>query len=67
METVIRVTAKNVYGRNLLYPQNEQAKLLARIAGKDTLSLSHLQLAQKMGFTIEEVSTITRITEKLSA
>ena len=52
MNTLIEVTARSVYGRILLDPANEQARLLARIVGTATLSTGTLHLARGMGFDI---------------
>lgn len=52
MNTTILVEVRQVYGCTKVYPMNEQAKLLAGIAGTATLTPFTLQLAEKMGFTI---------------
>ena len=54
MDTQIVVLIKNVYGEELSYPVNEQAKLLAQIAGTTTLTPATLRLAHAMGFEIRQ-------------
>lgn len=55
MNTTILVEVRQVYGCTKVYPMNEQAKLLAGIAGTATLTPFTLQLAEKMGFTVTQV------------
>jgi len=46
----IQVLVKNVYGNDLLYPVNGQAKAAAELAGKRTLTVGDLRiLRDKMG------------------
>jgi hypothetical protein len=52
MENRIEVTARSVYGSMMLYPANDQAARLARIAGTKTLSLHTLREARGMGFEV---------------
>ena len=52
----ISVTVRNVYGRQLVYPANESAQLLARIAGTATLAPAVLKLAVQLGMTVTQVS-----------
>lgn len=54
MNNVINIRIDRVYGKCTIYPANEQAELLAKIAGTKTLTNSALQLAEQMGFTIME-------------
>lgn len=53
MNTLILVQQRNNYGAPAIYPMNEQAKLLAQIAGTKTLTHAALQAAQRMGFTVQ--------------
>ena len=53
---MIAVTVRNVYGRQLVYPANESAQLLARIAGTATLAPAVLKLAVQLGMTVTQVS-----------
>jgi hypothetical protein len=55
METKIEVTVRSVYGEDRVYPHNEQARLLAALVGTKTLTSRTLELAQALGFEIEEV------------
>ena len=52
---VIEVSVKSVYGNTLIYPANENAKLLAQIAGTKTINNQALALAERMGFSIVTV------------
>lgn len=51
---VIEIETKSVYGTVKFYPANEAAKTLAAIAGKTTLTVRDIQLARKLGHTVEE-------------
>lgn len=55
MDTVLRVRLREVYGRPTVYPVNPQAKLLAQLADTKTLTPHALNIARKMGFTVEYV------------
>lgn len=50
---LILVTLRDVYGETKAYPANEQARLLAEIAGTKTLTHRTLALAERMGATIQ--------------
>lgn len=52
MNATVEIEVRNVYGTPTIYPVNEQAKLLARIAGTKTLTHATLALAEQMGFAI---------------
>jgi hypothetical protein len=47
------VKPKDVYGRPMFYPVNNQAKILAQIAGSKTLTPAVLKLAKDLGATLE--------------
>ena len=53
---VVEVEVKSVYGNTLIYPANDAAKALARIAGKKTLSVSDLQNASQLGLEVVEIN-----------
>lgn len=53
----IEVEARNVFGKILVYPVNDNAKLLANIAGTKTLSVANLANAASLGLNIVEVTT----------
>ena len=48
----IEVTIKQVYGKELIYPANKEAKIFANIAGTRTLSVGVLQNAKALGFEV---------------
>jgi hypothetical protein len=57
---IAQIEVKEVYGNRTIYPVNDQAKLLAQIAGTKTLTVGTLNLAKKLGFVFEVVQpTIT--------
>lgn len=51
----IEVSVRLVYGKPLIYPVNEAAKVLASIAKVKSLSLSDLANARLLGFEVVEV------------
>lgn len=51
--------AKHVFGIRKLYPANEDAKLLAELAGTTTLLPRHIELARELGFAAEEVALLS--------
>jgi len=55
MNTVIVITIKSVYGRDTIYPVNDQAKRLANLVGTKTLTQQTIRDAMGMGFQIEYV------------
>jgi hypothetical protein len=52
---IAQIEVKEVYGNRTIYPVNEQARLLARIAGTKTLTIGTLNLAKQLGFVFEVV------------
>lgn len=57
MSKIIEVEVKSVYGNTLIYPKNDTARILAKIAGKKTLSSDDLNNAILLGLVVREVST----------
>lgn len=53
---VVQVEVKSVYGVNKIYPANEAAKILARIAGTKTLSTADLKNANALGLEVVEAN-----------
>ena len=61
MHLIIEVEVRDVYGKRTIYPSNEQAKALAKIAGTRTLTPAVLAVAvQDLG--AEVVLTGQRLT-----
>jgi hypothetical protein len=58
---IAQVEVKEVYGNKTIYPLNDQARLLARIAGTKTLTASTVILAKELGFTFEIVQPVSTI------
>jgi hypothetical protein len=52
---IAQIEVKEVYGNRTIYPVNDQARLLARIAGTKTLTNSTILLAKELGFHFEVV------------
>jgi len=51
----IKVTIKSVYGKELVYPVSEMAKLFAELLGRKTLVARDIQIIKQMGYTVEVV------------
>jgi len=54
MKNVV-VEVRCVYGVKLIYPANDNARLLAQLAGKKTLSAKDLHLICALGFEVTEI------------
>lgn len=54
-DRVLQVQVKNVYGKPVVYPANENAEFFAAIAGTKTLSTLVLSYARRLGFDIKQV------------
>lgn len=48
----IKVTIKNIYGVDKVFPADEKARLLAELAGTKTLTTSAIELIKKLGFKV---------------
>ena len=51
----VEIEIRAVYGRENIYPVNNQAKLFAEIAGQKTLSRAQLKAITELGFKIAVV------------
>ncbi len=49
----ILVSIKNVYGKEMIYPENTAAQVLADLTGKKTLSRNDIEKIKSLGFTVE--------------
>lgn len=49
----VKVTIKNVYGNELIYPVNRPAKLFANLTGKKTFDETDLETIKALEFKIE--------------
>ena len=59
-ETMLaQVEIKEVYGNKTIYPMNEQARLLASIAGTKTLTPLTISKAKELGFQFEVINQAT--------
>lgn len=57
MNIQVKVKVKSVFGRELIYPANDTATTLAKIAGSVTLTMPTLKLAREMGMTVQLVNS----------
>jgi hypothetical protein len=57
MNIKIEVEARTVYGNTLIYPVNDAAHALAKIAGTKTLSPNVILLAKEIGCQVVEIHT----------
>lgn len=56
----ITVAVKNVYGREVIYPVCNKAKLLAELAGTKTFTQHAIQTVKALGYSIQVAApTIT--------
>lgn len=51
MPTIL-VEVRNVYGKDLIYPANHNASLLAKLVGKKTLTAHELEIAKQLGHEV---------------
>ncbi len=58
MNSVVEVYNKSVYGNELTYPHNEQAKQLCALTGKKTFSRADLSRIEALGFKVVNLSFI---------
>jgi hypothetical protein len=57
---IAQVTIKQVYGVNTVYPANDKAQLIARLAGTKTLTSETIETARALGFDFQVIQpTIT--------
>lgn len=47
------VTAKNVYGVEVFYPANQEAKIFCELLGQKTLTPRDIKLIQRLGYQVE--------------
>ena len=52
MEKTIKVSIKNVYGNDLTYPECEQSRIFAKMAGKKTINPQNIKLIKELGYAI---------------
>jgi hypothetical protein len=54
MDKVLVVKLQSVYGKQVIYPVNAQAKIFASIAGTKTLSSAVITQAAQLGYSIRQ-------------
>lgn len=55
----VKVTIRNVYGKQLIYPVNDDAQKFTKLLGKKTIDQSELEVIKSLGFEIELVNSYT--------
>ena len=53
VDNTLFVERRNVYGNDLIYPVNHEARLFAELTGHKTLTKETLNIAKKLGFSIQ--------------
>ena len=57
----LKIKARDVYGRTLLYPACEKARILCEMLNKKTLSTEDLRYCEALGFAVKEITSLQRI------
>ena len=65
--STIQIAIRNVYGADRIYPTNDAACALARIAGTKTLTLENLNDAKRLGHTVICISEPSKMAEQACA
>lgn len=52
---IVEVQIRSVYGNNLVYPINENAKIFARMLGVKTFNKSQVHGMRDLGYTVRHV------------
>lgn len=65
MECVVKI--KDVYGKPTVYPVNEAAKLLAKLAGTKTLTVEALSVITALGYNVSTVSAWATLEDAICA
>jgi hypothetical protein len=58
MEKLIKVTIKTVYGKETIYPKNEEAKTFCELIGQKSLTRDNIKLIKKLGYNVEVVADL---------
>jgi len=56
MNTILEVQVKSVYGQERIYPINDQAKKIAKLLNRKTLTSEDLGVLKSIGFEIKWVA-----------
>ena len=51
----IQIMMKNVYGKELIYPANEAARLFCKLTAKRTFDINDLRTIKALGYSIVHV------------
>lgn len=60
MNNQLHIQIKTVFGKEMIYPANDQARRLCEMVGSKTLTPQIIRDAQGMGFVIAEVPEGTK-------
>lgn len=66
MLDIIKVSVRNVYGNETVYPVCPQAKLLSQLAGTKTLTPEALRTISDLGYSIEIENTSTALLRQIA-
>jgi hypothetical protein len=58
MNNTIKVTIKNVYGKETIYPACEASEKFAALAGQKSLTAREIKLIKELGYSIEVVQAV---------
>ena len=53
---IIKVTIKNTYGNELIYPACDNAKLLTSLLNSKTFTQRHIDILKLLGYQFEHVA-----------
>ena len=53
MSCNLRVSIKNVYGKEVIYPITQEAHLLCQLAGTKSFTQAMINTAKQLGYTFE--------------
>lgn len=60
MQNIVEVEKEEKYGRDLIYPLNDTAKLACELAGNQkTLTVANIETLKRMGFVVKQVAHIS--------
>lgn len=57
----IFITVKNVYGKDVIYPHCDKAKLFAKLLGQIILTEKNVRIIKELGFNVRICPTVTKL------
>lgn len=55
-DMTVKVSPKKAYGREMLSPENETARLFCELVGQQNLTIEQLRTIRKLGFKIVSIT-----------